>query len=218
MVVDELARPGPGAAPSAAESTAALRQALEQGVRHAVGTLGRGDGFYANQRVRIPLPADLQKVEQLLRRLGQGQYADRFILSLNRAAERAVPEATGLLLDAVKAMTIRDASAIIRGPDDAATAYFRRSTEAALLSRFQPVVSEATAAVGVTRAYKDLLQKAGSAEQFLSPEARDPDAYVTVRAVDALFLYIAEEERKLRRDPLSRSTELIRKVLGYYLD
>jgi hypothetical protein len=219
LVAEDLTRAGnAGSVPTTAESVAALRQALEQGSRQAVGTLGRKDGFYANNRVRIPLPTELQKAEQLLRKLGQGQYADRFLLSLNRAAEQAVPEAAGILADILGRMTIRDAVSIIRGPENAATEYFRHHGEAALVSRFKPVVGSATASVGVTKAYKDLLGRAGFAEQLLSPEARDLDAYVTTRAVDALFLYIAEEERKLRRDPLSRGTELLRKVFGYYLD
>jgi hypothetical protein len=205
--------------PSANEVATALRQALEQGVRHSVAQLGQADGFYADNRVRIPLPDDLQNAEKLLRKLGQGKYADQFVLSLNRAAEQAVPEAVDILKDAVRRMTIQDAVAIVRGPENAATGYFRNTSAMALAGRFKPIVSNATQAVGVTNAYKTMLQKTGGlAGQFLGAEALDLDGYITARAVDALFLYIAEEEARIRRDPLSRSTELLRKVFGHYLD
>jgi hypothetical protein len=222
LPLEELTRGSPnpaGSNPTANEVATAVRQALEQGVRHSVARLGQTDGFYADNQVRIPLPSDLQRAEKLLRKLGQGKYADQFVLSLNRAAEQAVPEAVDTLTDAVRRMTIQDAVAIVRGPDNAATEYFRNTSGAALTARFKPIVSNATRTVGVTKAYKTMLQKTGGlAEQFLDTEALDVDAYVTARAVNALFLYIAAEEAKLRRDPLSRSTELLREVFGYYLD
>jgi hypothetical protein len=222
LPLEQLARESPdltGSNPTKNEVATALRQALEQGVRRSVAQLGRTDGFYADNQVRIPLPADLQKAEKLLRKLGQGKYADQFVLSLNRAAEQAVPEAVNILTDAVRRMTIQDAVSIVRGSDNAATEYFRNASGATLTARFKPIVGNATRAVGVTKAYKTMLQKTGGlAEQFLSPEALDLDGYITARAVDALFLYIAAEEAKLRRDPLSRSTELLREVFGYYLD
>jgi hypothetical protein len=203
--------------PTATETATAIRQALEQGIRQSVNTLGRNNGFYSDTRVRIAVPEDLQKAERLLRKLGQGRYADEFVLSLNRAAEQAVPAAIGILLDALKQMTIADAVAIVRGPEDAATAYFRRTSGAALLNQFKPTVAAATAKVGVTRAYKNMLQKTGGLQEWLSADARDLDGYVTGKAVDALFIYIAEEERNIRQDPVQRGTELLRKVFGYYL-
>jgi hypothetical protein len=222
LPLEELARGGPdlaGSNPTASEVATAVRQSLEQGVRQSVAMLGRADGFYGNSRVHIPLPDDLRQAEKLLRKLGQGKYADQFVLSLNRAAEKAVPEAIDILMDAVRRMTIQNAVAIVRGPENAATEYFRNTSGAALAGRFKPIVSNATQTVGVTKAYKTMLQKTGGlAEQFLGTQALDLDGYVTASAVDALFLYIAEEEAKLRRDPLSRGTELLRRVFGYYLE
>ena len=129
------------------EAVAALKAALDKGARQAVSSLGRTDGFLGDPRVKIPLPESLQKAEGWMRRLGMGRYADELVLSMNRAAEAAVPEARTLLVGAVKKMTVEDAKGILTGGDTAGTAYFRRSTEEQLRVRFLPIVSKATARV-----------------------------------------------------------------------
>ena len=205
-----------GGSPSSSEIAAALRQALNQGVDSAIGRLGRANGFNASDVVRIALPEDLRKAEELLRKLGQGKYVDEFELSLNRAAEKAVPKATSIFVSAIRDMSINDAVNIIKGPEDAATRYFQRTSEARLQAMFQPIVSDATETVGVTRNYKKIVDKAGPMVSNLSEDAQDLDGYVTRKATDALFLYIAEEERRIRENPLARTTDLLKEVFGYY--
>ena len=195
--------------PSQAE---ALRELLSQGSVQAVSQLGRPDGYFANPRVRIPLPENLRRIERTLRSLGQGEVADEFILSLNRAAETAAPEAKAVFLDVVRGLTLKDTVAIVKGPDDAATRYLRQHADTTLTSRFLPIVSRATEQVGVTARYKKLTRRASFAGGVLDLSRLDLDNYVTQRALDGLFLLIGDEEQRIRRDPAARTTELLRKV------
>ena len=193
--------------------TAALREALEQGTARAVGVLGRNNGYFANPQVRIPIPENLRRIEQTLRRLGLNKYADDFVLSMNRAAERAAPEAAAVFLSAIRNMSVQDAAGIVRGPDNAATEYFRRHTERDLFQKFRPIVSRSTERVGVTRQYKQLVQRLGPA---VPTDVRkfDLDSYVTQEALDGLFLMVAQEEKRIRTDPAARTTQLLRQVFG----
>lgn len=205
-------------APTAAETASALKQALSQGVETSVGRLGRKDGFNTAGAVRIPVPQDLRKTEDMLRKLGQGRYVDEFVTSLNRAAEQAVPEASAIFATAIRQMTISDAVGIIKGPDDAATRYFQKTSVDRLQTLFRPVVARATDSVGVTRSYKSMLGKARALHGLLDEDAVDLDGYVTGKAIDGLFLYIAEEEKRIRENPLARGADLLQKVFSYYLD
>lgn len=196
------------------EIAAGLREALSTGTTRAITRIGRTDGFWQDAALRIPLPEKLRKAESALRKLGQGDQVDAFHLSLNRAAEQAVPEAAAIFGGAIREMTLADARGILRGPDDAATAYFRERTAAALSMKFQPKVALATDAVGVTRRYKAMLGKLGALLPGVDLSEQDIDAYVTQRALDALFVTLAQEEKRIREDPLARSTELLRRVFG----
>lgn len=198
------------------ELAQALRQALDRGAALAVTRLGREDGFLANPEVRIPVPESLNWAEKGLRSLGQGSLVDDFQLSLNRAAEKAVPDVLDILRSAISGLTLSDAEEILKGPDDAATRYFRRTSEAELEQRILPIVSEATREASVTRYYKAVIEKAGFMGQLVPGDATDLDGYVTGRALDGLFLTLAEEERHIREDPLARSTDLMRKVFSAY--
>ncbi len=193
-------------------SAQAVRQALVQSVDVAVNRLGSTDGYWANPRVRIPLPEELQRVEKVLRRYGRERYAEEFAESLNRAAEAAVPVAKPVLLAAIRDMSLGDALSIVRGDNDAATRYFRAHTDAALRERLKPIVAEATARTHVTAAYKRLMKKAVFLEKAAEPGHLDLDAYVTRAALDGLYLLMAEEERRIRRNPLARTTDLLKKV------
>jgi hypothetical protein len=179
-----------------------------------VAQLGKEGGYLNNLKVRIPMPGELQTAERLLRSLGQGKYADEFVATLNQAAERAVPEGTAILMDSIHNLTLADAQAIWKGPDDAATQHFRKTGEARLKERFLPIVRQATDRAGVTAAYKKLMQKAGPYTQLLGRDNTDLDSYVTDRALSGLFTTIAEEEKRIRQDPLARGTELLKKVFG----
>ncbi|MDH3979998.1 MAG: DUF4197 domain-containing protein [Gammaproteobacteria bacterium] len=203
-------------APSNDEMIAALREALNKGTRYAVDNLGQEGGFLDNARVRIPMPDSLAWLEKTLRTLRQDRLADEFVASMNHAAERAVPEAAGIFADAIKAMTLEDARAILSGPDDAATRYFREKTGAELTARLSPIVAEATSSAGVTASYKQMVAKAGGLGSLLSRESTDIDGYVTEKTLDGLFLMVAEEEKRIRENPLARSSELLKKVFGSF--
>jgi hypothetical protein len=190
---------------------AGLREALEQGTQRAVQTLGRENGFWSHPQLRIPMPEKLQKADKALRRLGQDKLADEFVQSLNRAAEQATPAARDIFLGAIRRMSIRDAYDILKGQPDAATLYFRRQTETPLAGAFRPIVTRSTEAVGVTARYKKIVKRI---EPLGIVDTRDLnlDDYVTNKAMDALFYLVAEEEKRIRADPVARTTELLRKV------
>jgi hypothetical protein len=202
-------------APTSAQMAEAIRQALAQGGDRAVRTLGRRDGFFRNPRVRIPMPPELRRVESVLRQLGQGRAADEFVRTLNRAAERAVPIAAQVLRKTISHMSVRDAVNIVRGPDDAATRYFERRDGKELSHRFLLIVRQTTAHVGVTRAYKRLMAQAGPAVRLMGIHEVDLDRYVTGRTVDGLFVVMAQEEKRIRRHPVARTTQLLKEVFGY---
>lgn len=199
------------------EIVAGLRAALDKGVDHAVTELGREGGFLQNVEVRIPIPESLQPVERALRTVGQGPLVDEFQLAINRAAERAVPEAASVLVSSIRQMTFADAEQILRGHETAATDFFRRTSQTNLYVRFLPIVQDATARAGVTAAYKRMTDNplaAVAAQAVLGRESVDLDAYVTTRALDGLFLKIAEQEKLIRENPAERTTEILRRVFG----
>ncbi len=195
------------------EASAALKAALEQGSRAAVASLGRTDGFFGNPQVKIPLPESLQRAERAMRRFGMGRHADELILTLNRAAEAAVPQARQLLVESVRNMSVQDARSILQGGNGAATAYFRRSTEGELRKRFLPLVKQATARVGLARQYNAYAAR-GVAFGLVKKEHADLDDYVTQKALEGLFVVLAEEERKIRDDPAGSASDIIRRVFG----
>jgi hypothetical protein len=198
------------------EAVAGLRTALEKGAVAAVRLLGREDGFFGNPQVRIALPDSLTRAERTMRRFGMGRYADELVLSMNRAAEAAVPEAQQLFVDAVRKMTVQDAKAILTGGDTAGTEYFRRTTQERLRERFLPIVRASTARVGVARQYNRFAER-GAALGLLKEEHANLDDYVTRKALDGLYATVAEEEKKIRKDPLGAGTAIIRKVFGALL-
>ncbi|MFT3746285.1 MAG: DUF4197 domain-containing protein [Pyrinomonadaceae bacterium] len=194
---------------------AGLKEALGKGVSTAIKTLGKDNGFLLNPRVKIPLPKSLQKLEKGLRIAGQGKAVDDFVGSMNHAAEKAVPVAIDVFVDAIKRMSFDDARKILfSGQKDSATQFFRRSSEETLRGKFRPIVEEFTEKTGVTQKYKAMVGKAGFAAQFLGKDATDLDGYVTQKALDGLFLLVADEEAKIRANPIGRTTALLKKVFG----
>jgi len=188
-----------------------LKQALTQGAETAVKNLAKENGYLDNPKVRIPLPESLQKADKLMRQFGMGRYSDDLIASMNHAAEAAVPEAKTLLVGAVKKMTVADAKSILTGPDDAATQYFRKSTETALAGKFKPIVKKSMQKVKLAEKYD---QFAGKGAQFGLVDERDAklDDYITRRALDGLFLMMAEQEKAIRANPLEATGNLAKKV------
>ena len=160
------------------------------------------------------MPPQLHQVEGALRTMGQSKMADEFVATMNHAAEKAVPVAASVFAGAITNMTVEDAKAILTGPSDAATQYFRKTSEPQLHEQFLPIVRAATAETGVTAAYKNLLQQAGPAASFLGTDASDLDGYVTKKSLDGLFKMVAAEEKKIRENPVARTTDLLKKVFG----
>ncbi len=195
------------------DSSSALRQALTQGASAAVAGLGRPDGFLGNPKVKIPLPESLQKAEKLMRKLGMGKRADELITTMNRAAEAAVPEAKTLLVNAVKQMTLQDAKAVLTGGDDSATQYFKRTTSTPLAEKFLPIVKKATEKVKLAEKYNRYARQAAKLGLLDEKDASLED-YVTQKALDGLFLMVAEEERAIRKNPLGQASSLLQKVFG----
>ena len=190
-----------------------LKQALEVGTGNAVKTVSQTDGYFKNPRIKIPLPENVQKVEKLLRATGFGSKLDEFELSMNRAAERAAPEAKSIFWDAIKQMSFSDARQILDGPDNAATQYFQDKTEGHLQKIFKPITHQAMSEVGVTSYYQTIDDKIKTIP-FADQMSFDLDQYVTDKALDGLFLMLAEEEKKIRQDPAARVTNLLKKVFA----
>lgn len=195
--------------------SAGLKEAIIVGVRYAVDDLGQENGFLDNPRVKIPLPDGLRKMESTLRFLGQSRRVDEFVESMNHAAENAVPVATDVFIDSIRRMTFNNARQILfSGQDDAATQFFQRTSEERLRQEFRPIVKDFTEQVGVTQKYKQLIGRYGMFGRAFGQDASDIDGYVTQKALDGLFMLIADEERKIRRDPIGRTTSLLRTVFG----
>jgi hypothetical protein len=190
-----------------------LKEALEIGTANAVKDVSKVDGYYKNPQIKIPLPQTVQKVESVLRAVGYGPKVDELSLSMNRAAERAAPEAKALLWDAVKAMTFEDARKILKGSDDAATRYFEDKTQGRLQELFTPIIHSAMDEVGVTLTYQQVYSKINTIP-YADRLNLDLDAYVTGKALDGLFYMVAEEEQKIRKDPAARVTQLLKEVFG----
>lgn len=195
------------------ETATALKDALSQGAQTAVAQLGQADGFLKNPKVKIPLPDNLKKVEKAMRFAGMGKQADELVVTMNRAAETAVPEAQTLLIDSVKKMSVTDAKNILSGGDDAATQYFRKTTQEQLTKKFLPIVKDATDKVGLAQQYNSF---AATGAQFGLVKGDDAkiESYVTKKALDGLYLMIAEQEKALRADPVKATSSLVQKIFG----
>ncbi len=191
--------------------TAGLKEALSVGAKNGVTTVSRVDGYFGNQLIRIPMPEKLQKIERVMRKAGFHKEVDAFVLSMNRAAEKAAPQALSFFTDAVKEMTIPDAVNILRGNDTAATDFLKSKTFDRIYGAFKPTVSSTMNDVGVTRSFKQMMDKAGRIP-LLKRESVDLDHFVTSKALDGLFVVVGQEEKKIREDPAARVTDLLRTV------
>jgi len=190
-----------------------LKEALKVGTENTVKLTGRTDGYFLNQAIKILMPEKLQTLEKGLRLLGYGPQVDEFVLSMNRAAERAAPQAKQIFWDAIGEMTFDDARKILNGSDTAATEYFRAKTSDKLTAAFRPVIDRTMNEFGVTRRYKELVGRY-QAIPFAQAEALDIDGYVVTRALDGLFTVLGEEERKIRANPAARVTDLLKEVFA----
>ena len=200
--------------PSTSEIALGIKQALEIGTSAGADKLSAKDGFLGNMAVKILFPTEAQKVDKTLRSLGLGSLADNVVTSLNRAAEDAAKEAKPIFVSAIKQMTITDATNILLGNNDAATAYFKRVTTSQLLERFKPVINNSLNKVGATKYWGDAAAQYNRLP-LVKPVNTDLSAYVAQKAIEGMFIQIAQEELKIRSDFSSRSTTLLQKVFGY---
>ncbi len=196
-----------------AKIASGLKEALQIGTQNAVNLTGRLDGYFRNEVIKILMPEKLQTLEKGLRLVGYGPRVDEFVLSMNRAAERAAPRAKAIFWDAIGEMSFEDARKILNGGDTAATDYFQDKTTDRLTAAFRPVVDKAMNEVGVTRRYKELIGRY-EAIPFVTSERLDIDQYVVTKALDGLFYVVGEEERKIRTNPTARVTDLLQEVFA----
>jgi hypothetical protein len=210
----------PAAAPAAGladlsnrDAVNGLKDAIVRSAQVAVARLGVQDGFFGDERVRIPLPPSLRSLEAVMRSIGMGPQADELVLRMNRAAEAAVPQARTLLVDAAKKMSVQDAKGILAGGDDAATQYFRRTATEPLAKRFRPIVRRAMAKVKLAEKYNEIAAS-GAKLGLVKEEDANLEDYVTRQALDGLFVTIAEEEKKIRQEPAKAASGIIRRVFG----
>ncbi|MEJ2697472.1 MAG: DUF4197 domain-containing protein [Candidatus Sulfobium sp.] len=212
---DILRSLGPARKSSANEATTAagLREALAAGAQNAVQSLSRPDGYFGNEMVKILMPEKLRNVAEVLRRFGFQKQVDEFVLSMNRAAEKAVPRAAPIFGDAIRGLTFDDAKKILEGGDTSATDYFREKTHDGLYNAFKPVISSSMDEAGTTKAYKDMIGKYETLP-FMGSRSFDLDHYVTNKALDGLFIKVGQEEKKIRTDPAARTTDLLKTVFG----
>jgi uncharacterized protein DUF4197 len=196
---------------SDAKIGAGLKEALHVATENSVNLTGRLDGYFGNEAIKILMPEKLRTVEQGLRVVGYGEKVDAFVLSMNRAAERAAPAAKQIFWNAIGAMTFDDAQKILGGGDTAATEFFKRKTTDNLTAAFRPVVERTMSEVGVVRQYQELVGRF-KAIPFAQTQTFDINGYVVTKALDGLFHVVGEQERQIRTNPAARTTALLKEV------
>jgi len=195
------------------EVGAGLKEALNQGIDKGVAQLSKADGYFKDPQIKIPMPDEAKKVEEKLRKLGQGEKVDEAILSMNRAAEDAATVSKDLFVAAIKGMTITDAMDILKGEDDAATSYLKKSTRNALVDKFRPIIKVSLDKVGATKHWETVFSTYNKVP-FVDKVNPDLEEYVTDKAISGLFIQVAKEELNIRKDPAARATDLLKKVFG----
>ena len=210
---ERIYRGGAGGPLTNDEVIRGLKEALSIGTNNAASIASKVNGFYKNPRIKIPFPPDAQKVKTVVETIGMKSQVEKFVETLNRAAEEAAKEAAPIFLNAITSMTIEDGFKILKGPDDSATQYLKRKTSAPLTAKFRPVVKRAIQKVEVTKYWNPIITKYNQVPLVTKADP-DLDAYVTERALNGLFKLIADEEKKIRKNPAARVTELLRRVFG----
>lgn len=191
-----------------------LKEALSIGTENAVKSVSQFDGYFGSEIIKILMPEKIRKVADVLGKVGYQKQVDHFVLSMNRAAERAAPKAASIFGSAIREMTLDDARGILGGGDTAATDYFKAKTSGTIYRTFKPIISSSMDEVGVTRSYKKMMDKYTSLP-FMKSQSLDLDHYVTDKALDGLFYMLGQEEKKIRTNPADRVTELLKEVFGH---
>jgi hypothetical protein len=190
-----------------------IREALVKGTGESVKLVTNVDGYFGNPEIKIPFPQEAKEIESKLRAIGLGNKVDEVILSLNRAAEDAGKEAKPIFIAAIKGMSITDAINIVKGENDAATKYLNRTTSPQLNVKFQPVIKISLDKVDATKQWEELV-KTYNKIPFVKKMNPNLTEYVTGKAIDGLFVMVAKEELKIRKDPMARTSEILKKVFG----
>ena len=190
-----------------------LREALTVGSNNASKAAAAVDGYYKNPKLYIPFPSEAKKMEQMLRSFGQEKLVNDFLLSLNRAAEDAAKEAAPIFVNAVKGMSIADGLSILNGKDDAATQYLKQNTQALLLDKFKPIVENSLHKVSATKYWEQLVV---AYNRIPMVEKMNPNLseYATQKAIDGIFIVVAEEELQIRKNPAARVSAILKKVFN----
>jgi hypothetical protein len=203
----------PKAGPDDSQVVGGLKEALTIGTGNAVSLVSLKDGFFANQAIKILMPEKIQKVADVLGKVGYQKEVDEFVLSMNRAAEKAAPQAKSIFVTAIQEMSFEDARKILNGGDTAATEFFKGKTGSKLSEAFKPIISSCMNEVGATRNYKEMMGKY-TALPFMKAESLDLDQHVTNKSLDGLFYMVGQEEKKIRTNPAARVTDLLKTVFG----
>ncbi len=201
------------ATPTTSEVTGGLKQALEVGIKNSAQLASALDGYYKNPKIKIPFPPEVKEVETKLRQIGLGKEVDKFVVTLNRGAENAANKSVPIFVNAITSMSINDAWGILKGEDLAATNYLKKATYAQLQAEFKPVMKQSLDQVNATKYYGDLVSNYNKIP-FVKKVNPNLDDYATEKAIDGLFYLVGEEEKKIRKDPMKRTTELLKKVFA----
>ena len=194
-----------------------LKEALSIGTENAVKNVSKVDGYFGNKAIKILVPEKVRLVTDILSTVGYQKQVDDFVLSMNRSAEKAAPEALAIFVEAIKGMTFADAKKILDGGDTAATDFFKDKTQGKIYNAFKPIVETSMDEVGVMRSYKEMMDTykiLPFAQTVIKEESVDINHYVTTKAVDGLFYVVGQEEKKIRTDPAARITDLLKTVFG----
>jgi hypothetical protein len=213
-VINQVPGTSSGSSVTEAEAASGIKEALAQGLAKAVLQLNTEDGFFKSQFYKILLPPEAQKIENTLRTIGLGSMVDRAILQINRGAEDAAGYAKPIFADAIRSMTLSDAIGLVRNGDTSATHFFREKTTDKLLAAFTPVIRSSLDKVSATRYYGDVVNKYNSLPTTFNKINPDLTSFVTLKATDALFDLVSQEERNIRNNFAARTTELLKKVFG----
>ena len=206
--------PSGGSAQDSGTVASGLKEALSVGTKNAVGVLSKANGYFGNEAVKILLPENVRRVGDALRMAGYQKEVDAFVLSMNRAAEKAAPKAADIFAGAIQSMSVDDAQKILNGGNTAATEYFKSKTSSQLFDAFKPDISQSMNEVGVTKAYKAMTDRYTTMMPFAKMDSLDLDKYVTDKSLDGLFYMVGQEEAKIRTNPAARTTELLKKVFA----
>ncbi len=190
-----------------------LKEALTVGTTNSTGKASKFDGFYKNNLIKIPFPPEAAQVKSTVENLGMKPQVDKFVMTLNRAAEEAAKEAKPIFVNAITSITIQDGMTILKGNNDAATQYLKGKTQAQLNAAFSPIVKKAIAKVELTKYWNPIVKQYNKVP-FVNKVNPDLEKYVTDKALEGLFKLVAEEETKIRKDPAARVSEILRRVFG----